>query len=182
MTTTCKYCQTPYSTRTFNGGEHHIPEYCRDALKIQRDAARGERDEAVKRGGVLDLLLYENHAMLALISGALCDAKDVPVEPYDEAVRELVRQRDEARRKLANAEADMQEMSRECAAHVEQMGGLDELARKMSTLSDKIGESQAAKLAEAVALLRKVRAGSFGYLDRIDAFLAGQAEGTKPQT
>jgi hypothetical protein len=33
---------------------------------------------------------------------------------------------------------------------------------------------------EAVFLLKELRAGSFGYFDRIDAFLAGQAEETKP--
>ena len=38
-----------------------------------------------------------DHAQLMAISGALCDAGDVVVEPYADAVRELVRQRDEAK-------------------------------------------------------------------------------------
>jgi len=47
----------------------------------------------------------EDHAMLMLVSGALVDAGDVPVEPYHEAIRALTKQRDDARRALAEANA-----------------------------------------------------------------------------
>jgi chromosome segregation ATPase len=46
--------------------------------------------------------LRADHVMLMRVSGALCDAGDVVVEPYDEAVRELVRQRDDLREKASD--------------------------------------------------------------------------------
>ena len=46
--------------------------------------------------------------ILSEISGILCDAGDVPVEPYPEAVRTLVRQRDSARADLQTAEKDIE--------------------------------------------------------------------------
>jgi hypothetical protein len=140
---------------------------CIDVLKAQRDAARAENEAIPQRiardmAGILEDAAAE-HRMLQRISGALVDAKDVPVEPYDEAVRELVRQRDEARAKLAEYE------------------------RKSLPHDARI---TIAKLDEAVALLHDAvplvgavsTTSALHMLALIDAFLAGQAEETKPQT
>jgi hypothetical protein len=48
-------------------------------------------------------LAAAEHVTLQRISGILCDAGDVVVEPYPEAVAEVVRQRDEARALLREA-------------------------------------------------------------------------------
>lgn len=47
--------------------------------------------------------LRRDHVSLMRVSGALCDAGDVPVEPYDKSVRMLTKQRNEAREKLTEA-------------------------------------------------------------------------------
>jgi hypothetical protein len=43
---------------------------------------------------------------LDLVSGALCDAGSVVVEPYHEGIRALIKERDEARAELAALRAD----------------------------------------------------------------------------
>jgi len=67
------------------------------------------RDEALMRAGraeaaleTLDRETAEEHRQLMSVSGALCDAATVPVEPYEDGVRLLTKQRDDAV-KLAEA-------------------------------------------------------------------------------
>ena len=63
-----------------------------DALCDEVDALRAE-----------SALAAAEHVTLQRISGILCDAGDVVVEPYPEAVAEVVRQRDKARALLREA-------------------------------------------------------------------------------
>ena len=51
----------------------------------------------------------EDHTALMLVSGALCDAATVPVEPYHEAVRLLTKQRDTERARAEAAEKERDE-------------------------------------------------------------------------
>lgn len=62
-------------------------------------------------------LTKREHVALMRISGILCDAGDVVVEPYPEAVAELVRQRDVARAELAAARGENERLQRTSEKH-----------------------------------------------------------------
>ncbi len=86
---------------------------CDRAEKAEKALAKAHEDvfaavqEHLRRALVAEKRLLEtlaecdelrrSHIQLMRVSGALCDAGDVPVEPYDQAVRLLTKQRDEAR-------------------------------------------------------------------------------------
>lgn len=67
-------------------GINRASEARADALEAELRATRRERNV--------------DHAQLRAVSGALCDAGDVVVEPYADGVRELTRQRNEYRDRL----------------------------------------------------------------------------------
>jgi hypothetical protein len=66
----CQYCCVPLTL------EPHTLTLCRDFLSAE-----------VKE-------LRKSHAQLMAVSGALVDARTVPVEPYDKAIRLLTKERD----------------------------------------------------------------------------------------
>ena len=77
---------------------HDLALHVAEVLTAERDEARAERDHYVKA-------YRTEHLQWSRISGMLCDAGDVPVDPQPEAVAILIAQRDEARAEVERLRA-----------------------------------------------------------------------------
>lgn len=85
------YMRLYHTTCLYNG--HHT-----EAAELRQRLEQAERGAA------------QMHVALSLVSGALCDASDIPVPDevgYGDAVREITKQRNEAIAKLGTAEAKL---------------------------------------------------------------------------
>ena len=79
----------------------HGPPVRSELAATRQHAAQLEQDVAGHLNRIAELKetvvsLQGSHTQLMAVSGALCDAGNVVVEPYADAVRELTRQRDKA--------------------------------------------------------------------------------------
>jgi chromosome segregation ATPase len=92
---------------------HHAACDCREAAhaedvtQLRADLARVTAERDIWQSTCGELRLVESR-----ISGAIADARDVPMGDHVEAVRALVRERDDARASLAEVRRDLDTMIR----------------------------------------------------------------------